>query len=650
MKKVRVMLWLLALMTYVVGVVSVSAQARSVYWQRWDVTISDVQTTENRFRVTETYDISFSGAFSFGSAVIPLDYVEEIQNIEVYEEGEALRASCSNARGTFCATTTDNELSIVYYFYDPVNTERRSFSLEYTVIGALRVYEGGDQLWWDAIPADHFGFSIGSATIKVRMPQGYAPREGVDPVETYGTPSTVTVRGTNITATATTSLDGDDLFTIRVQYPHDPNARIASWQAAYDQAAAYVENVRPIIDIGVIAAALALAVALPLLIFTRYQRRGRDPQVGVVPTFLETPPSDMPPAMVGTLVDERADLRDVMSTIFDLGRRGYLVIEEAQTEGMFGIGKNSTFTFKRTDKATDNADLRKFEVRLLTSLFPGALMERTLDSLKTVFYTVISQMQSDLYTVLVAEGYFSNNPVTTRYTWIVIGIGLVGLGSLGVFAALTFVATISPALICLPMALIIGGIAAWIAAPAMPARTLKGAEESAKWKAFVEYLRNLDRYGDVGSAAQHFDQYLPYAVAAAIEKTWMTRFRQTQTYVPVPAWYFPTYLGPYSRGYRAGSPFPTQRAGDNVGLPGELARAGDGGINFDDVSGGLTSGLESISSGLTNMLDSAGRVMTSQPQPSSSSGRWSSGGRGFSGGGSFGGGGRGSGGGSRGFG
>ncbi len=653
----RHLIWWIGMLCLLLGVLPVSAQSRSVYWERWDVTIDQVDTEENRFRVTEEYDISFSGTFRFGSAAIPLNRLDDIDDVAVYEDGELLREtrSCTDAAGTYCVFIEDGFLNITYNFFRSLTNTRQTFTIEYTVYGAIRVYEGGDQLWWDAIPEEHYGFPIGASTVTVELPRGFAPREGIDPVESYGVPADITVRGTTITAVATQPLDGDDTFSLRVQYPHDPNAEAAAWQSDFDTQRIYEETTQPLISLGVIALSLLIGIGLPLFIYVQYLNRGRDPKIGVVPEYLNSPPSDLPPALVGTLVDEKADLRDVMSTIIDLGSRGYLAIEETKTQGLMGIGSASSFTFKRTDKAIDGPELRPYEKRLLNNLFAGNALERSLDSLKTIFYTVIAQMQADLYTQLVQEGYFKSNPNNTRGGWYILGVALLFVAGFGFFAAMGAM-DISPFLFCIPLAVGLGGIAAFVAAPAMPSRTLKGAEESAKWKAFVEYLRNLEKYGDVGSAAAHFDQYLAYAVAAGIDRTWVSRFRQTNTYVPIPTWYFPTYIGRYRGGFRAGSPLPGAQMVDfgRGGLPGDLARAG-GGFDLDNVAGGISEGLESISSGLTNMLESAGRIMTSTPQPPPgssgggySSGRWSSGGRSFSGGGSRSGGG--SGGGRRGFG
>lgn len=640
----RITVLMLCVLVCLLGKSAVSAQARSVFWRRWDVTIDNVDTTRNAFTVTEAYDLSFTGTFSFGSVVIPYTNLEDIRNIQVMDNGKPLRNSCSEQAGTFCALHDNNELSVTYYFSTPVSNSSRSVEIQYDVIGALRVYEGGDQLWWIAIPSEHYGFSIGSSTITVQMPSGFAPREGIDPVETYGAPADVQVNGTRIVATATQQISGNQSFEIRVQYPHDPNARVPGWQTSFDQRRAYEENVKPLVDVGLIALSLLIAIGGTLFVYLRWQTKGRDPKVGPVPTFLSEPPSDLRPAVVGSLLDERVDLRDIMSTLIDLAHRGYIVIEEEQREGLFGIGSTSEFSFKRTDKPT--TDLQPFETRLMNAVFRNS-MERSLNSMRNTFYSSIPTLQSELYNTLVSEGVFARNPNTTRSMWSGLGtVLLVGAFAVGCFAVST-VEAISPALTCLPLAVGLVGVAVLIAGQAMPAKTRKGAEEAAKWNAFREYLQNLEKYAGVEEAARNFDAYLPYAVAFGLDRTWIRRFAKLDT-VPIPTWYFPTYLGgPYRRGYVPGTAVP-RFGGNGGGLPGELARAGDGGLSLDTLSGNLASGLESISNGLTQMMDSASRVMTSRPQQQSSSGSWRSGGGSWSGGGFSGGGG--SGGGSRGFG
>lgn len=613
------------------------AQARSVFWQRWDVVIDNIDTAANRFDVTETHDVYFTGTFSFGSRVISRTNLTDIQDIQVYSGEQLLRPGCAQAPGTFCVSETSDGVSIRYYFTQPLTNTAHVFRITYSVLGALRSYDAGDQLWWTVIPAEHFGFSIGSSTVTVHMPAGFAPREGVDPVVTYGAAANVSVEGTVVRAVATGTIKGSEQFEIRVQYPHDPAIRPAVWQADYDEQAAFETDVKPLLDLGAIAMSVLIGLGGVLGVFGLWYTRGRDPQIGPVPEYLAEPPSDLRPAVAGTLIDERADTRDILSILLDLANRGYLVIEESQSSDLFGIWKSRTFTFKRTDKGYD--DLLPFERSIVKKMFPGGKQECTLESLKNRFYTVIPEVQRDLYGALVKHGLFNAPPDRTRTIWSVLGMVVAVIAGVLFFGSINVFDRFSPSVMCLPLALMAVAAALFIASQVMPAKTRRGAEEAAKWVAFREYLRNLEKYSDVSDAADQFARYLPYAVAFDLDRSWVQKFRTVER-VAIPYWYYPTYAGGrYSGGFEAGSPLPSADYGD-------LARAG-GDFSLDTVSGGLAGGLNSISEGLTSMLNSASHVFVSRPASSGSSGSWGGGGSSWSGGGFSGGS---SGGGSAGFG
>jgi uncharacterized membrane protein YgcG len=615
------------------GMDAAAAQDRTVIWERWDVRIYNVDTTDNEFDVSESYELRFIGQFTVGIREILLQYVEDIRDVVVYEDGDRLERGCSQQPGTYCVTSTLENVLVEYTFERPLNNTTREFRIDYEVIGAMRTYETGDLLGWIAVPADRFGFEVRSSTITIEMPDGYAPREGIDPVETYGAPAEVNVLGTTITAMATGSLGTSGDFRIGIQYPHDPEARTPSWQAAYDEQQVYEEGIKPYMDLGLVGLSILIALGGPLMMFVQWYTRGRDPKIGIVPEYLSEPPSAIRPAVVGTLVDERADLRDVLSTLIDLAHRGYVVIEENRQEGFLGIGSSSSFTFKRT--AESSQDLKPFEKRLLNNIFSGGRMERTLDSLQNTFYQYIPQLEQDLYQQLVAEDYFTVAPNVTRNTWFVVGGGILAIPVIIGFIVLSTETALSFTIIMALAAVGFTGIVGLVVANAMPAKTRRGAEEAAKWKAFYRYMDNLEKYTSVEEAATRFDEYLPYAVAFGLNNEWMRRFSKLDD-MPLPPWYYPTYLGgPYSGGYRPGSPL--RRVGRYVGgSPIDFGGSSGGQFSLDTASQNLSRGLQNMSDGLTNMLNSAGRAMTSRPQ--SSSGRWKSGGRSFGGGGFRGGG------------
>ena len=249
--------------------VVVAQDDRTVFWQRWDVLINNVDTANNQFNVTEIYDVQFNGTFHYGSAVIPLDRLNNITDVQVSEAGRPLQQNCSTQVDSVCSETTSDGLSITYYFTHPITDSTEHFEISYTVNGALRVYSGGDQLWWIAVPSQHYGFPIATSTITVILPQGFAPREGIDPVVTYGATSDVQVNGTAVVAKTTHEIVGDDAFEIRVQYPHDPNAHAPGWQASFDQQRYSQENVLPLDYVRVITGSLLIAVGSKLLLLTR---------------------------------------------------------------------------------------------------------------------------------------------------------------------------------------------------------------------------------------------------------------------------------------------------------------------------------------------------------------------------------------------
>ncbi|MDQ3548987.1 MAG: DUF2207 domain-containing protein, partial [Chloroflexota bacterium] len=148
------------------------AAARSLYWERYDVTL-DVHE-DGSFTVTEDQVIAFvGGSFSEGYAVIPLARVEDIRNIQVFEDGQPYERGYGSP-GEYDVSVAGGEVQILWWF-DPASDESRNFTISYDVIGGLRVYEdetGGarEQVWWRAVD-EEFAADIETATVTVNLPQ-----------------------------------------------------------------------------------------------------------------------------------------------------------------------------------------------------------------------------------------------------------------------------------------------------------------------------------------------------------------------------------------------------------------------------------------------------------------------------------------------
>jgi uncharacterized protein (TIGR04222 family) len=581
----------------------VQAQSKTLYWERFDVDIT-VQT-DGSFVVEETQVIVFtSGTFREGYRSIPADRFSSITDVSAWEDGEPTRVSVD--RG-------GDEYEIVWDLLEPRSDSRHTYVLRYTVNGGLRYYDGGDQIWWKAVFADR-SFPVRASTVTVNLPDD-APAQVA---EAYGVENSyMGVGGQRVIFTAEESVDPGEEFEVRVQFPHGVvSGSPAAWQRMEDSA--------PVINLilGVIGGLILIGGPLALLVF--WYLRGRDPRVELPADYLSKPPSDAPPGVAGTLVDEKADMEDILATLIDLARRGYLEIEEQPSAGLFGTSYD--FVFRRTDKAMNG--MKPYERTLLRRV-TGRSGERSMSDLKEEFYTALPKIRDGLYDEMVERGYFRRRPDRVRKIYSGFGmVVLFGLFFVGVFG-LAALAEISAAFICPVIGLGVSAVTLMIVGRHMPVKTRQGAEAAAKWNAFKTYLKEIERYADLEEATAQYERYLPYAIAFGIERSWTRKFSQVES-TPVPVWYFPAFMHTGRR--------RTSSMG-GVKAPGVRPGPSSGGASLDSMSRGLGSSLDSMSRGLGRMLDSASSTFVSRPSSSSSGGGGGFSGGGFSGGGGGGGGG-----------
>lgn len=591
------------------------AQTRSLYWKRFDVDVTVL--SDGDLRVVETQEIVFRGGpFHYGYAVIPGDRLDGITDVEVWEGERRYQQSRSREQYTFRSGWAEGDLWVEWYFpYTSDSTH--TFEFRYTVQGAVRRYDEGDEVWWMAVPGDH-DYPIRNSRVTLQLPAE------VFEAEWDGVPAQVTASQDRrtVTAVASETLDPGDSLAVGVKFTAGVvGGGKPSWQADYDRKSEWDAESRPLMNLALGTLGLLTLVGLPLLVYLLWYTRGRDPHVGLVADYLPEPPEDVPPGVVGTLVDEKADLQDVVSTLVDLARRGYLTMTEEGERGFGGLTFKRDFVFARTDKSWSG--LRDYERVLLDKLFGGSQRKRMSD-LKNKFYTALPGIRAGLYDAVVKEGYFRTRPDGTRRNYTAGGIALGVLAILvGILTSTLWVEWVDT-IWCPAVGLLVGAAALAAVGQAMPAKTQKGAESAARWRAFRRYLKEIERYTDLETASELFERYLPYAIAFNLERRWVQKFARVET-TPIPGWYIPYWtMGRAGRGRTA-----RRRAG------------GEGGARpaMQDVSDGLAGGLQSMSDGLVSMFNSVGKTLTSAPSSSSSSGGFRGGG--FSGGGASGGGARG---------
>jgi hypothetical protein len=210
----------------------VSSQDRNLRWDRFDVRIDNIDTTANQFDVAEMYELTIvRGPYTFGFVDIPMNRLTDITHMEIYQDSSLLAETCSDQAGTYCVTREDGDFFVKYYFLRPAQSgDQLSIQVNYTVHGALRSYEEGDELFWVALPEDLSGFDVEASRVIVVMPQATPALYAISYPQTW---QQVT-EGNTITWFSPPRPSDDGKFEVRVKYPHNPAMKKPSWQRCYD--------------------------------------------------------------------------------------------------------------------------------------------------------------------------------------------------------------------------------------------------------------------------------------------------------------------------------------------------------------------------------------------------------------------------------
>jgi uncharacterized membrane protein len=287
---------------------------------------------------------------------------------------------------------------------------------------------------------------------------------------------------------------------------------------------------------------LGIPLAAFVAMFYLWWTRGRDPRLRPITAQYE-PPNQLTPGEVGTLVDNSADMRDITASIVDLAVRGYIAIEEHQKDRMLGLMHDKDYNFILQKDRSEWIKLKPHEQTLLEGLFTvGTVGESvSMSSLENHFYTNLPGIKSNIFSSLVADGYYTTRPDSVRSAYI--GAGVI-IGFLIVFGGLKIASTQGTA----PLAFIISGILTGAIVCAfgwfMPAHTEQGTRALEGVLGFEDFLVHVesDRFNRMIKTPEMFEKFLPFAMALGVEKNWSRAFQGILTQPP--QWYRGSSYGP----------------------------------------------------------------------------------------------------------
>lgn len=517
----------------------------------------------------------------------------------------------------------DDTYELTWYFPETYNAVR-VFTISYTLKGAIRQEKTIDEIAWVFVSAHH-NYPVEQAEVVFHLPAAFPP-DAVQADAFLGSLEGEPAAHGEFLDGSTVRFSQDNLkpgqqWGVRVRWPHGYiSAPMPQWER--------LARAKAWGRLAILAAALLLGALGIGSAFLLWYLFGRDPAVGAVPELMPQPPDELPPGVVGVLIDEKADLRDVTTaTLLDLARRGYIQIIES---------KSDTLLVLRRPMREARAELRPYELRLMELLFgkrPRKGKQVALSSLRYKIARHLDTLKDLLYQEVVNLKLFPTAPPKARrryrlLAWLVLALmvvlacGLGGalpdwmlgweMGLLWVNAALT-------------------AVAYFVIAPHMPRKTKKGALEAAKWMAFKRYLKSLQKYAvwerENERVKAKLADYLPYAVVFGLEKRFGNLFRRAKG-VPAPTW----YLLQSDVARRGSVAAPVGGGGKGLASPtarGDAAAPSSAslGQTLDGVAEGAFSSLSQVADSLFSTLDTAADVFTSTPPSSSgSSSSWSGGG------------------------
>ena len=539
-------------------------------------TASIVVNTDGSIDVTETITARFRGKWNGIYRTVPVDY-HSPQGFNWSLRLSETSATAADGGSLKLESSRSGHYQKFKIWVPGAEDSTQTVSFHYRAVNGLRFFEDHDELYWN-ITGDEWDVPIEAATATILLPEG---AEGIRAIAFNGAYG-------DTSRDAIVTIEGRSVM-VRMPHPlgfHEGVTAVVGWNTGLVSRPTGVDKARSFLAVN-----WPLAIPLPVLagMLLLWWKRGRDPRKRPVAVQYE-PPDDVTPAEAGVLIDEQADVRDVIATLVDMAVRGYIRIEEVDEPRLFGLWTTKEYVFHRLKPPSEWRDLRRHEQLLLEGLFDGHGESVELSDLKNEFYKTMGSIRSAVMRRLVDRGYYRADPATVRGRWrfgaLFIGFAMITGGiiigaNLG-FTPLPFV-----------IAAVLTGLIIGIIGHLMPARSVPGTRALEQVLGFEEFLSRVEKenYARVVKTPEMFERFLPFAMAFGVERTWARAFKDIVR-VP-PRW----YSGGNMNGFNAGS----------------------------------------FSSRMNALSTSAGSAMTSSPR--------SSGGSGFSGGGSSGGGGGGGGGG-----
>ncbi|MFA6304969.1 MAG: DUF2207 domain-containing protein [Patescibacteria group bacterium] len=466
---------------------------------------------DNSVEVTETIVYNFGDLERHGIyREIPYSYKVSGGNFTVSlkvsdvtdEEGKAV---------DYQVVTESGQVKIKIGNPDVLISGRQTYKISYSLNRIINFFADHDELYWN-VTGNRWPVAIDRSGVLIKLPSGVlAASLNAECFTGLVGSQEKNCQVTNITNSQVgyssfgTLLPGEGL-TVVLGWPKGILTPPSMWQQMV-----WLVRDNPFLP-------LPIVVLVVMLVLWYFHGRDLGAKRSIIPVY--EAPANLLPVEVGSLIDERVNLKDISSTFIHLAVRGYIKIKNLPNKD-WELLKTKNF-----------GDLVPWEKEFADEVFKNNKTSVKLSDLKNVFYQYLPKLKKEIYASLVAKNFFPDSPGRVRVVYFstAVALFLVGLicsqiisGGFINIAALAVSAIIIAA---------IGQI--------MPHKTVQGHLMVDQIKGYELYLGVAEKSRlNFSNAPQKtpevFERHLPYAMVLGLEKKWAKQF--AKIYVEQPSWY-----------------------------------------------------------------------------------------------------------------
>ncbi|MBA2303373.1 MAG: DUF2207 domain-containing protein [Acidobacteria bacterium] len=470
-------------------------------------------------KVHETIVFVFTeGTFKQVFRVVPTRATDGVEFVEASMDGTVLPPG----EGPGQVRVRSRDGLRVEWNFSPLSGSTHTFELTYLARGVVRQTARADLLQWRALPREH-GYRIASTTVEVLAPEPPVEAPGLETRRVDGD-SSVTVRGTTVTAQATT-IRRNGSFVVSISLPRGsvldgPPA----WQA---RQIAHRQRMPLWLTTSVV-----IGLAGLMLIFALRQNYDAPPSDLGVRWGSMLPPDGTPPGIAGALAaNGRPQLEHAMASLFSLAERGIVAIREGP-HGRFG---GRSFTIELLRRTT----VPLHEQTALDLIFSSATSVGATVSLskaRTALTRHWSRFKNAVLRELADAQMIDPRRQASRKRYVQTGVVLLAIAAAGVIACAFLIEDHGGWPFLVPLAIALVAMTSFIVVASQTPLSNEGVRRAELWRAYQKHLSDPQqiepRWGAGGTAEARI---LPFAVALGLAEAW-SKFMKKRN-AETPAWF-----------------------------------------------------------------------------------------------------------------